>query len=139
MGNFFDRFTDLDKLREQAEDLWERSVRETKRQAALGKLRAHLGELQVRMNLEFRRLGHKVWSLHADDALTKKNLTGAFDVLEALADEIAEARAEMNRLTNGEDAPTPEPTPGPDPANESAPDRHVESEHAASAPDAPLE
>lgn len=98
MPSFFDRFRDLDSLKEQAQDLLDTGVREGKRRAALAKLQVRLYDLDTRMNREFRVLGEKVWDLHEAGTLTPESLGGLFDKLEALADDIDEAQAEMQRL-----------------------------------------
>ncbi|MBI5831205.1 MAG: hypothetical protein HZB16_02720 [Armatimonadetes bacterium] len=98
MSNWFDRFTDLDKMKEQAEGLWDRGVRETKRQAALAKIRIRLISLEQRMKAALLTLGKQVWDLHCADTLTKDNLGNAFDALESLADEIAEAKADLEQV-----------------------------------------
>ncbi len=98
MPSFWDRFRDLDSLKEQAEELIQQGIRGSKRQAALAKLRYRVFELERRMNSEFRVLGEKVWDLHQAEAVTPENLAGAYTVLEALADEIAESKDELNEL-----------------------------------------
>lgn len=109
MPSFWDRFRDLDSLKEQAEELIQQGIRGSKRQAALAKLRYRVFELERRMNSEFRVLGEKVWDLHKAEAVTPENLAGAYTVLEALANEIAESKDELNELLSsareaGEDA-----------------------------------
>ena len=140
MSNFFDRFRDLDGLKEQAERLIQQGVRESKRQAAFARLRIKLLDLDRRMNAEFRVLGERVWQLHEADALTPDQLAGAFDVLETLAHEITEAQAEMDELSAAEAAETPL-EPAAEPPGEDAPDeRKLESAPPAERPDSsPLE
>lgn len=115
MGGFFDRFKDFDSLKEKAEQLYQDSAKETKRQAELLKLRGRVLNLERRMNAEFRVLGERVWDLHESGALQPENLTGAFDLLEALAKEIDEAQADIELLSK------PEPEPEDEAAEESAP------------------
>lgn len=95
MGSFFDQFRDLDALKEKAEGFFQEGVRETKKQAAAAKLRLRVLDLERRMNSEFRVLGEHVWRLHQNDDLSKDRLEGAFTTLERLAEEIADAKAEM--------------------------------------------
>jgi len=57
-----------------------------------------LMSLEQRMNQATRELGKRVWDLHCADTLTKENLGNAFDTLEALADEIAEAKADLEQV-----------------------------------------
>lgn len=122
MANFFDRFRDLDHLKEQAEELLAQVGKESKRQTALAKLRMRIFDLERRMNAEFRVLGERVWELHQVSQVTPENLAGAFSVLEALADEIADAKDELQELIDaaGRDEevelqPTAEPVTVPDP------------------------
>ncbi len=98
MSSFFDRFRDLDRLKEQAEELLDQGWREGKRRAALAKLQVRLFDLDRRLNSEFRNLGEKVWDLHQADALVPEKLTGLFDQLEAISTEIEAATDEMKRL-----------------------------------------
>ena len=138
MSSWFDRFADFDKVKEQAESLWHQSVRETKRQAALVRIRTRLALLEQRSNKALRELGKKVWDLHCDDALTKDGLTGAFDTLEAIADEMEEARADLETVRNAkteaeiDDALADDPPAAPDasddgePAVDDEPERNLE-------------
>jgi hypothetical protein len=75
------------------------------------KLRAQQVDLDRRRAAEFKRLGQKVWQLHADDALTAENLAGAFDALEALAAEAARIEKERASLQG---APPAEPRGEPE-------------------------
>lgn len=133
MPSFFDRFRDLDDLKERAEALLEQGLKEGRRQAEMIKLRVKILDLERRMNAELRVLGERVWELHQVAALTPENLAGAFERLESLAEEIATAREEMERIERDEDAPaaTPPPPPAPEP------ERRLEPEGDADA--APLE
>ena len=111
MPSFFDRFRDLDSLKEQAQDLLDTGLREGKRRAALAKLQVRLYDLDTRMNREFRILGEQVWDLHEAGTLTTESLSGLFDKLEAIAEDIDEAQAEMQRLreADADDEPVGEP------------------------------
>ena len=104
MAGFFDRFKDLDSLKEQAEKMVQDSAKEARRQAELGKLRLRILDLERRMNAEFRVLGERVWDLHEREAVAPENLTGAFDLLEALASEIDDAKADMEALVKAKEA-----------------------------------
>jgi len=98
MAGFFDRFKDFDSLKEQAEKLYQEGAKKTKQQTDLLKLRVRIADLERRMNAEFRVLGERVWDLHESGSLQPENLTGAFDLLEALAKEVDEAKADMEVL-----------------------------------------
>lgn len=117
MPSFFDRFRDLDDLKQRAEELLDQGLKEGRRQAEMVKLRVKLLDLERRMNSELRVLGERVWELHQVAALSPDNLAGAFDRLETLAEEIATAREEMERFEQDDDAPAPR-TPAPPPAAE---------------------
>ncbi len=122
MPSFFDRFRDLDSLKEEAEALFDQGVRESKRQAALARLRVRIFDLDRRMNAEFRVLGEKVWDLHNAASLTAENLAGAFDVLSALADEIAEAKEDLLELSTPAGRAAAESPAAPAPESPATPD-----------------
>ncbi|MCC7493006.1 MAG: hypothetical protein IT204_11680 [Fimbriimonadaceae bacterium] len=98
MGSFFDRFKDFDGLKAQAEDLLEQGLAAGRRQAALAKLKVRLYDLDRRMNAEFRVLGEKVWEQHEAGSLSADSLSGAFAVLEAVSDEMEDAKEELQDL-----------------------------------------
>lgn len=90
---------DLEKLKDRAEALIEQVGRESKRHAALAKLKIRVLDLERRMNNEFRTVGERAWELHSENALSADNLTGAFDELERLSGEIAQCKDDIEELS----------------------------------------
>ncbi len=121
MAGFFDRLKDFDSLKEQAEKMYQEGAKQTKRQAELLKLRVRVADLERRMNAEFRVLGERVWDLHDRGALQPENLTGAFDLLEALGQDIEQAQADIEVLAKEGDSDEAEDSPAAEPAEVTEP------------------
>ncbi len=127
MKNWFDDFSDLDKIRERAESLWESGVRETKRRTSLAGIRLRLAGLQKRKNDALTELGARVWQMHQAGTLDQEALAALFAPVEAVAAEIREAeddirqvreadtRAEIDAATADEDVPSADPGEPVDP------------------------
>ncbi|MBI2302184.1 MAG: hypothetical protein HYU66_25050 [Armatimonadetes bacterium] len=125
MPSFLDRFRDLDDLKARAEDLWGQTVREGRRQAALAQCRVRVKNLELRMHIEFRTLGERVWELHQEGTLSTESLEGAWDRLEKLARDIEEEKGEIEELMHTPDddegeapAPAEEPPAAPESGDE---------------------
>lgn len=132
MKNWFDDFSDLDKIRDRAESLWESGVRETKRQTSLAGIRLRLASLQKRKNDALTELGARVWQLHQAGTLDPAALAELFAPVEAIAAEIRDAEDDFRQVREADtsaeiDAATADDAaPSADPGEPVDPPRQIE-------------